>query len=778
MVKNIKIFRRTALLILFLCYLTATLFESDFWGDLLSPIVAFVIFIIVFYSLVIKGASIVNKFVGITLSASILAWIIADVLWAVSELVLQVNPDEVLLITVLYGLPNLFITITLTTYGLSVLRKWNIIQMVLDSVVMSYLIVSLLWIIFLKEDFTVLAQLGTDPVSFASIIMDVLIIIWIVIWYVAVRSGNFPTHIRFIVAGTLIYALTDLVYYYQYTYSTYDPNTLLDAVYMFSFFLIGVGALVKLDHKTVDDGRSVFNIGRKGKTYFLLIAPLLVILFRGFQTYHLMIYVTLIFLYSLFSMYIQDNIYREELLKEEQELNNSLELKVKERTEELEENNRVLQHLIDQDYITGLFNRRYLLAYLEEMSGSLKDGESIVLLYIDINRYKMITTMFGHYIGEKILYEMAIRMKPLEDQVSRCILASYGDDAYIFAAVGSYDYRSGYNFAEDIIALCSDIYHIDGFQIRITANIGISIFPYDAANKEDLIKHADIAMTQARMKGFNMIQEFDVKLSEVIMRRNNIEIMLKKANFAQEFVVYYQPQLEVESKKIIGFEALLRWRTPSGEFISPGEFIPVAEETGYIIPVGDWVMKSVMKQLVDWNRRLKKTILIGINVSIRQLNTSQFLDSLREEINRLQINPEWIDLEITESLQLVENPDVVKMLEEIRQLGIKISIDDFGTGYSSLSYFKELPTDRIKLAKELIDYIHTDDFDYQLVKSMIVLAHAKGIRVIAEGVETKEQWETLRELSCDEVQGFYFGRPVPVEEIEASYGNELFDEKH
>jgi EAL domain-containing protein (putative c-di-GMP-specific phosphodiesterase class I) len=340
--------------------------------------------------------------------------------------------------------------------------------------------------------------------------------------------------------------------------------------------------------------------------------------------------------------------------------------------------------------------------------------------------------------------------------------------------VGVYDYKSGYNFASEIIRRCSDIYYIDGYQIKVNVNIGISVLPYDATNRDELIKHADIAMTQARTQGLNTIQEFNLEISEVFLRRNTIELMLKKVNFAKEFIIYYQPQLETSTRKIIGFEALLRWRTGSGKFISPGEFIPIAEETGYIIQIGDWVTKEVLKQMIHWNRRFKETVMIGINVSLRQLNTAQFLESLREEIKKLEIEPEWIDLEITESLQLMENPEVLNVLEEIRLLGVKISIDDFGTGYSSLSYFKDLPADRIKLAKELIDFIHKDDFDYQLVKSMILLAHARNIRVIAEGVETIEQWESLKELQCDEVQGFYFGRPVSASEIEAAYGDELF----
>ncbi len=768
-VSDIKIIRRAALLVLFLCYLTATIVQSDLWGNLLSPTVTFLLFLIVVKAFVIKANNTVNRIIGIALSVSLLAWAIADIMWAVSDMLLQVDPEEIGIITSFYSITNLGITVTLTVYGLLVLRRWNIVQTLLDSVVLSYLIITLLWIIFLKEDLTMVVALLDDPNSLICIITDVLIINWIIMWYVAARSGYFPIHIRFITAGAIIYAVADLIYYYQYLYGNYNANTVLDASYILSFGLFAVAGLIKLDKNKMEDGMPILNIGRKGKGYFLLMAPIMLITYHGFKVEHILVFMSVILFYIMASSYIQNNIYREALLKEEKELTFALENKVKQRTEELEENNKVLQHLIDQDYITGLYNRRYLLAFLEEASGSLADDETIALLYLDINRYKMITTMFGHYIGEKILYDMAEKLKPMEKLAKRCILSSYGDDAYIFAAVGKYDYIQANEFAEEAIRLSSDIYHIEGYQIRITANIGISLYPYDALTIGELIKHADIAMTQARMKGFNIIREFDLKMSDIFVRRNNIELMLKKADFRKEFIVYYQPQLETVSRKIIGFEALLRWKTVSGEFISPAEFISVAEETGSIIPIGDWVMRAVMKQLVEWNSRFHDKIMIGINVSLKQLNSDQFKGNLKAEMDLLQIDPKWVDLEITESLQLMENPEVINTLEEIRELGVTISIDDFGTGYSSLSYFKGLPADRIKLAKELIDTIHMDDFDYQLVKAIIHLSHAKGIKVIAEGVETQEQWETLKELQCDEVQGFFFGRPVSSVDIEKTY---------
>ena len=771
---NIKLVIRTSIGILLLCYLVASIVESDFWGNLLSPIVTLVFFFIVFKAFFINQKTISNRLSGFCLSMSLLVWAVSDILWAICDLILHTDPEEVDLITYGYAATNLFLVLALTIYTLQSFRKWNIIQIILDSTVISYLIVQLIWVVFLEEDVKKIVQLRSDWVTTTSIILDILIVIWAAIWYLSIREGRVPLYLRFMIAGAFLYVITDLIYFYECIYRTYDPNTLLDLAYIMSFGLFAIAALLRMNDNDSKINRVFHNTGQKGKGFYLLAAPIILFIFEGIMITYLLQFVTIILLYYMISNYIQNNIYNERLLRREKEQNSILELKVKERTEELEGNNRVLQHLIDQDYITGLYNRRYLMKYLEHEIGRLKDKETIILLYIDINRYKMITTMFGNYIGEKILMDMASRLKPMERLAERSILATYGDDTYIFAAVGLYNYQDGHVFAEEAIKLCSDIYHIVDYQIRVTVNIGISLFPFDALIKEDLIKHGDVAMTQARGKGFNMIHVFDLGLSEVFFRKSSIELKLKKANIQQEFMVYYQPQLLTESKKIIGFEALLRWKTYTGEFISPNEFIPVAEETGCIIPIGDWVIKTVMMQLVNWNNRFKEKIMIGINVSLKQLNSAQFAVRLKEDLDRLQVRPEWIDLEITESLQLQENPEVVKMLSDIRALGVKISMDDFGTGYSSLSYFKGLPVDRIKLAKELVDYVHKDDFDYQLVKSIIQLSKAKGIRVIAEGVETLEQWETLKELECDEVQGFFFGRPIPAQEIEQVFKDELF----
>jgi diguanylate cyclase (GGDEF)-like protein len=512
-----------------------------------------------------------------------------------------------------------------------------------------------------------------------------------------------------------------------------------------------------------------FNIGGKRKGYYLLIVPAVILIFKGFLVIELLHIVFVIFMYHIVTNYIQLNVKKSDLLEKEMELNSKLELMVKDRTEELFQKNVILEEMVNHDLVTGLKNRRYLLSYLDKELRLLEDKETMVLLYIDLNRFKMISTMFGHYIGELILKGMGERLSKLEKEVPDSFLASYGEDMFVFVARGNYNYSQGHDLAKRVIDIGSDIYQLEDYQLRITINIGISIYPYDAASEEEMIKHADIAMSHARTFGFNTIKEYDLQLNEVFYRRNSIEIMLKKVDFTQEFMLYYQPQLSTEDRQLIALEALIRWKTANGEFIPPSEFIPIAEETGYIVPIGIWVMKTALKQLSIWNNTAKGKIKIGINVSLRQFDTTTFTENLYEEIKRLDLQPESIDLEIVESIQLQGNPDIIRILEEIRSHGITVSIDDFGTGFSSLSYLKNLPVDRIKLARELVQSVHIDEFDYHLIKSIIEISRAKGIKVIAEGVETEEQWNALKELHCDEVQGYLFSKPKPPVELESIY---------
>ena len=763
--KNIKYI---TVLLLFLGYFIAAIFRSDFWGNLISPVVTLLAFFIAFRAYFYDRVPKRKHIHGLFLSLGILTWGLTDILWAILAMGYSVDPLKVDAVDFGYMLTNICYMISLTLYSAQELRKWNLAQVLLDTVVSVFFTTETLWIFFLDKKIGNLIILHGDGISILSICMDIIIIVLNSIWLMSIRNGKLPFALILTSMGSSLYAVTDLVYYYQSIYGNYQPNSIIDAFYVLSFGIMAFAGFVRSNTKESLSGIAV-NIGEKRRGYILLVIPALVILFKGILVGDLLQMLTVILFYNFLTSYIQSNIYKEKLLGKEKEINNELERMVKERTRELLEKNLALEELLNHDSVTGLKNRRFLLEHLDRSMKEIGENETIVLLYIDINRFKMISTMFGHDVSEQVLSEMARRLRPLEKETKNALLASYGEDMFILVAKGDYDYTDGLILAQNVILKGSDVYKINDYQIRITANVGISIFPRDSKTKEELIRHADIAMSSARGIGFNAIQEFDSKLKDAFYRRNSIELRLKRVDFDKEFMVYYQPQLRTTDRSLAGFEALIRWKTPTGEFIPPSEFIPIAEECGFIVPIGDWVMKKALKQLAIWNKDREEKLVMGINVSIKQLNSYWFTDRLCDEIKRQKLSPEWIDLEITEYLQVQENPEILHTLEEIRGHGISVSIDDFGTGFSSLSYLKNVPADRIKIARELVNLVHIDDFDYQMVKSIVEISRAKKIRVIAEGVENESQWETLRELQCDEVQGYYFGRPLPVQELEEIY---------
>jgi diguanylate cyclase (GGDEF)-like protein len=419
---------------------------------------------------------------------------------------------------------------------------------------------------------------------------------------------------------------------------------------------------------------------------------------------------------------------------------------------------------MNTDIITNLYSRRYFEEYLFNISKQIKKGERILLLYVEQNKYKMIKSMYGKYISEKVLKELGSRMQLL---ATKCdgVIAAYGDDVFTIAFKGNYTYEQGLQIADNIIQTCSDVYHIESFDIGITLNIGISCYPNDSKNSEELIKNADTAMMQARTMGFNKSLVFNDQLGDYVYNRSVIEIKLKKVKIEEEFQLYYQPQVSCEDGSLIGFEALIRWKTKNGKFIPPSDFIPIAEETGLIISLGYWIMEQAMKQLIEWQRLTDKELRMAINVSAKQIVDKDFIPKFQALLDKYQVNPNSIEIEITENIQLDENIKMNEIFGIISGMGVSIAIDDFGTGYSSLYYLKNLPVNRIKIAKELIDNIEQDLYDYAIAKAVIFIGKTREIKVIAEGVENKGQWDCLKELECDEIQGYYFAKPMPAEDI-------------
>jgi EAL domain-containing protein (putative c-di-GMP-specific phosphodiesterase class I) len=323
--------------------------------------------------------------------------------------------------------------------------------------------------------------------------------------------------------------------------------------------------------------------------------------------------------------------------------------------------------------------------------------------------------------------------------------------------------------AEKIQHICREPINIDEHTFYITCSIGISFYPQDSEDVDNLLKYADTAMYKAKDEGKNNIQYYSSEMTKMALERVNIQVDLRKALKNDEFVLYYQPQIDVKSGDLKGVEALIRWNHPLKGFIMPDEFIDIAEDTGIIIEIDKWVMETAMKQTVSWYEQGFNAGVLSLNLSMRQLRSDNFVSEISNTMKALKFDPEWLELEITESQVMKKPEESIIKLQQISNMGVEIAIDDFGTGYSSLAYLKRLPVNKIKIDQSFIQGIPQDKEDLEIVKAIIALSKSLGLDIIAEGVETEEQRDILFEYGCECIQGYYYSQPIKAGEIEKKY---------
>ncbi len=415
------------------------------------------------------------------------------------------------------------------------------------------------------------------------------------------------------------------------------------------------------------------------------------------------------------------------------------------------------------DVLTGLPNRTLLHDRLEQMlAAAHRDTHQFALMFIDLDRFKYVNDSMGHATGDKLLQTVAQRLLKCVregDTVSRI-----GGDEFI-VLLRETDAEGAAHVAGKILDALVVACDIEGTQISTYASIGISIYPDHANDANTLIKNADLAMYRAKDGGRNNFQFYSPEMNQRADRLFSMEKDLRLALEREEFVLYYQPQLDWASGKVCGAEALLRWKHPEKGFISPAEFIPVAEETGQIIELGEWVLRTACAQLSAWRQQGMPVFPISVNFSIRQLRQPDLAQMVAAVLEEMRLQPNDLELELTEGIMMDDTEEAMTFLTQMHELGVRLSIDDFGTGFSSLSYLKNLPLDRLKIDQSFVRDIETDVSDAAIVHSIISLGHRLKLSVIAEGVESLEQLDFLRVRGCDEMQGYYFSRPLPVDEF-------------
>lgn len=418
-----------------------------------------------------------------------------------------------------------------------------------------------------------------------------------------------------------------------------------------------------------------------------------------------------------------------------------------------------IEKLAYYDELTKLPNKAY---YDKTILQYKNKYEKIAILCIDLDNFKCVNDCLGYEYGDSILKKIVQILRDTTKKEDKLI--RFGGDEFIIITKDFNSEKDVIDYADKIIHKFGNTVEIEGFGFTITLSIGISIYSSDNNNVEALLKQADMALNEAKENGKNRYEIYSIELNENITNKHKLESYLRHAILNDEFELHYQPKYNLKDNKIVGYEALIRWNHPERGMISPKEFIPLAEEIGLIMPIGEWVIKEAISQLSNWNYMGYEDISVSINLSAKQFKDVNLINLFKEVVQDRNVNPENIVLEITESTALYDMYYATKVLDELREIGFRIALDDFGTGYSSLNYLNSLPIDILKIDKSFIDSIIYKKEGEQIIKAVISLAHAYNMEVIAEGVETLEQLEFLREENCDTIQGYYISSPKVNEE--------------
>ena len=543
----------------------------------------------------------------------------------------------------------------------------------------------------------------------------------------------------FILAGLLMQIFADSGYLYLLASDQYDTGSFVDPLFTLALLLIGYSGVYAKDQVTVysDKDLPVYSQAdglRVSLPYITVMGLLIFLLSQNRMFTGVAIGCSIAILLVLIRQII--------VLRENDRLMSSL------------------NYLAYHDALTGLANRKQMERRMERaIEDAKRQGSMIAVLYIDLDRFKVINDLLGHKAGDELLVQVANKLKAC--MRSQVIVARQGGDEFCVLAEGIGSLADAEATGQAVYESLRGVYRIGGRELKVTPSIGISVYPRDGEVPDTLLKNADIAMYRAKRSGKDRCSLYNTELDTEFSKRIGVEADLPYALDNGQFIVYYQPIMDAGNHVIRGYEALLRWEHPSLGLIAPGMFIPIAEETGYILPIGEWVMETACQQAKAWEEA-GQPLKIAVNISPKQFHQENLISLIDAILKRTGLDASRLELEITEAVAMSEMKDVIGKLGDLKKLGVQIAIDDFGTGYSSLSYLAVLPIDTLKIAREFIREIGNNRASEAIISSIITLAKNLNLQVVAEGVETKEQLDFLSRENCDLAQGYLIGKPAPI----------------
>ena len=688
---------------------------------------------------------------------------------------------------IFYFLASLFMFLSIHSICFHYRNKWSNFLFSIDTIIMSTffgLIVYKLFISYLSSIIT------WTPIDYCSacifIILDALILIELLAFTLPNRRIlNLSKSSIIYGIGYILFIISHMNFYYEDINNVYSSIQFINVFVPLSFLWItSAGIYMLLSKEQICEDSAPSKLVHQSPyaidgTHPMLIATSYLgasLLFYDKLVVQLILLIILsarYLCYKYLKMHVKNNYLLQQykdvnkLLKvkieEINKLNLSLESKVIDRTKELQTKNKKLYDMANTDALTGLPNRRNFIKKLNQLIHGEDQQDKFALLFIDLDRFKSINDLYGHKVGDRLLIEVANRLKQILSPTNFIARQSGDEFIVILSPIQSKEHVQG--ICHRLNKEFEQPFLIDDYIIISTVSIGCAIYPSVYLSYSELMRYADIALYRSKSDGRNTYTIFNSDLQKEVNRKMLIESQLFNALKQNEFELYYQPQLDLATNKIVGLEALIRWHNKELGFVSPSEFIHIAEENGTITSLGYFVLREACIQAKKINQKVNQDIKIGINISPKQFLTTNLVDNIIDIISTNNIDPKYIDLEITEECGIKNEEKTISKLKSLKELGITISIDDFGTGYSSLSYLKSYPIDTLKIAMELTKGIQHQIEDLKIVQAIIAMSNSLNVSVIAEGVETIEQLNILQSLGCHKIQGYYIGKPMPINEI-------------
>ncbi|WP_340228404.1 putative bifunctional diguanylate cyclase/phosphodiesterase [Saccharibacillus sacchari] len=700
-----------------------------------------------------------NRTFWILMSLGSFAYFVAEVIWMYDEKVLRIAPPSPGWTDVFYNLQIVFSFAAFLYQFFRLKKSYGAFKVVLDILIVMTVAVTFSWHYLIEPILLVGSTSFLKLLANLSYPLTPLALLFgLVSMYLGGRSGFARRSILFLFLGLTVQILANAVYMIQVFAGEYVSGSLVDPFFMLGLLLVGYAGFIQrfgprspIDLSKPESGVEKLDIPRLVLPYVTVMVLFLFMFFGsseiGSFTAGIGISIVLIVVRQLLVMI------------ENHQLLTSLYRK----TEELEQSEKRYRSLAYHDTLTGLANR---MSFEERLKHTIEEArpfeETFAVAFIDLDRFKNVNDTLGHDVGDRLLVEVAKRLK-------RCIresdfVARQGGDEFTLILRDIGDREGARAAAERILQVLIPSYRVDGHEISTPPSIGLSVYPIDDDTPGGLMKKADIALYQVKYGGkshHRMYCETDPAFSRKFTLEKDLETALEQ----QQLFLHYQPQIDSETLQLNGVEALIRWNHPEFGLVSPAEFIPIAEDSGHILSIGEWVLRQACLQAKSWSDS-GRPIKVGVNLSPTQLRKPDVVERVREILQETGLPPELLDLEITESAALSQPELVLEKLHALKTLGLTLSIDDFGTGYSSLSHLETFPIDKLKIARQFTSKLEDRQVNRKIVSHIIDLARTLEMSVIAEGVESENQAAILRAIECVEMQGFLFGRPVPATEID------------